>query len=124
MIIKDFIQKIFNKKKQPENNSRVNQIVFSLDQSHQSFVKIRVENLETIAADSLGHLLFLINSGGMNKSVLEVLTDLGSQDVSANQFIQKTLEFWKHYEENNLSTNYTFDEPVIRPSHFNQNAKQ
>jgi hypothetical protein len=124
MTIKNYIQKIFNKKKEQENNSPINQIVFSLDQSHQSFVKIRIENLETVAADSLGHLLFLINSGGMNKSVLEVLTDLAGQDVSANQFIQKALEFWKHYEENNLSNDYKFDEPVIRPSHFNQNAKQ
>lgn len=123
MIIKNYIQKIFNKKKQ-ENNSPINQIIFSLDQSHQSFVKIRIENLETIAADSLGHLLFLINSGGMSKSVLEVLTDLAGQDISANQFVQKTLEFWKNYEDKDLSTNYKFDEPVIKPSHFNQNAKQ
>jgi hypothetical protein len=100
-----------------------NSILFSLDKNHFTSIFVEINNLSDSAATGLGQLLYMINNGQAEKSILDVLLKIAKQDEESKNFVRKTLESCseEYLTQDNL---YKKLGPIVRPTDFNTIAKK
>jgi hypothetical protein len=118
----NFLKKYFFTTKNNEEESPYNSVLFSIDNTGQPFIKIRIQNTDHIDGDHFGKLLCSINDGKMQQSMIDVLLDISKQGDTTNKFVQKTLLSWR---DQNTKEYFKIDlDPIIKPTDFNTIGKK
>jgi hypothetical protein len=113
------IKNFFYKRKNKQKTAPVNSITFSLDDTDLPEITIAINNIDMISAELFGELLFNINSGKMQQSILDILLSLSKESQDNNLIIQKVLLTWSIY--NKYEQKDIQDGPIIKPTSFTKN---
>lgn len=107
-----------------------NYITFLVDkETKEPYIKINIQDLSNEDAKVYGEMLFDINSGLYQSSILDILVDFAKQDDKINKFIMDTIMSWhslcsikQEPDDTNIQKPW-LKKPQISPIEFNKNAK-
>ena len=100
---------------QPSDNS----ISFIFDDDNNVFLKISIKDFNQILSIKFGDLLFHMNEGYYAQSMMEIMTEIGSQGPEQFSFVKKAINQWgnKVLEAEKLEDENSI-KPIISPSEF------
>lgn len=139
--MKSILENIKNYWSGPQANTEVkdttsdvedlNYITFLIDEeSGEPYIKMSLKDLSDTAAKNYGEMLYDINAGLYNESILKILVDFSKEDEKINKFVKDVIMYW--YSSLTLKGSYIDDKntekpwlkrPQISPIDFNKNAK-
>lgn len=112
-------------------DSEHNYIKFLIDkETKEPYIKMSIKNLSEEDAQLYGELLFDINAGLYQSSIIDILVDFSKEDEKIHKFVMKTIVDWHHLSsaKNEMVSNKDIKpwlkKPQISPLDFNKHAKQ
>lgn len=114
-----YFKNFFYKRKNFTNNIN-NSIIFSINDNQEIIIETKLYNRSTESAAKFGYLLFLINEGYCVKHILDCLSTIQKKDIKKDLFIQSIISQWS----SQITDHDNDDEPIIKPTQFNNNNKQ
>lgn len=132
--ILDNIKNIFKKpepfKEQSDKDLGYNYITFLVDkETKEPYIKMNIQHLTEDESKAYGEMLFDINAGLYQASILDILVDFSKQDDDINTFVKNTILHWHALSsiKNELVSGVVekpwLKRPQISPIEFNKNAK-
>jgi len=114
----------WKKSKENKQTIPINTLVFTLDEKHQPYIQVKIENLTEEAAVAYADLLASVTIGLYNKSILDTLMDVGSKDITIYKFVEQTLLQWQLLSTVDKKTKKNwYNKPQVKPTSFNKLAK-
>jgi hypothetical protein len=104
-----------------------NSIVFTVDKNNELILRISVQNTEKNSADKLAQVMYYLNKGMYQISLIDMLIKISKEDSSRAYFIENVINGWAKYLDTQDSTDYYKNgkaKPVISPSKFSQMVMQ
>lgn len=112
-------------------DSEHNYIKFLIDkETKEPYIKMSVKNLSEEDAQLYGGLLFDINAGLYQSSIIDILVDFSKEDEKIRQFVMNAIVDWHNLSsaKNEIVSNKDIKpwlkKPQISPLDFNKYAKQ
>ena len=108
-----------NAKLEDYQQSPDNSISFIFDDDNNVFLKISIKDFNQILSIKFGDLLFHMNEGYYAQSMMEIMTEIGSQGPEQFSFVKKAINQWgnKVLEAEKLEDENSI-KPIISPSEF------
>lgn len=103
------------------NKKISNYILFELDKDGDiPNVKLKIMDTSDASSEKFAEMLYNINKGIYNQSILDLLLDVGAQDSTINNYINSTIVWWKIFnaQSGNLTTKK--HHPIVKPTDFNR----
>lgn len=127
---KKWLEKQDNAKEISNSDSEHNYIKFLIDRNtKEPYIKMSIKNLTEEDAKLYGELLFDINAGLYQSSIINILVDFSKEDTEIHKFVISTINNWHKLSsiENekicNADKKPWLKKPQISPLDFNKHAK-
>lgn len=111
-------------------DSEYNYIKFLIDKdTKEPYIKMSIKNLTEEDAKLYGELLFDINGGLYQSSMINILVDFSKEDEQIHKFVMNTIINWhtlssaRNETISNTETKPWLKNPQISPLDFNKHAK-
>lgn len=115
--IENNTEKIYNREEE-------NSVSFIIDKDNNPIIQINVQNFENKHVIKFAELLFMINNGQYQKSILDILTEIAVKDPDRASFLGSVIKTWSTYIDKyidlDMNSNYTKDKPCISPLAFSK----
>ena len=110
-----FISDKFLKTKKETHNT----VIFRIDSENENIkVDFLFDNINENSSRQIGEFLYFLNNGYYIKNILDILSNLSSNNPEYATFINNILRFWSDKLPVEPSIE---DKPIISPTHFQQN---
>lgn len=94
-------------------NTTTNSIKFEIDEWNRFILTIRIENMNIIACEEFGRMLYLLNDGRYDQKILEVLVELGKNKQLPIDNVQYIMSGWTTLLASEMDQN---NAPCIKPT--------
>jgi hypothetical protein len=116
--IKNLMDRFLKEKNNTQQTDNTNKILFEIDENHKINIKLDLGNFTDDSAEQLGLVLFLLNEGYYVQTFMDLITDLSHDNNT--KFSQKVISSWADkINTSNSYDNKAEDEPLIKPTYFN-----
>jgi|694.fasta_scaffold114897_6 hypothetical protein len=92
-------------------------IKFLLDKDNNPYVKISISDTSLESADKFAALLYDINKGLYLESMVQVLIEMGGQDININKYVKRIFKEWYTIEDK-VKSSSSSSEPYVKPTDF------
>jgi len=121
-IFKTLYTKIFGEKTDPLTTISIaeeNFISIVVDKFQRPIIRINLQNLDETSAKKFAESLFVLNKGGNEQQIMDMLLELADNDPSRKPFIMNVLQSWNSFLS--YYNNYPSDDhPFVSPLNFSK----
>jgi hypothetical protein len=122
-----YLKKLFSNKKTEEENSYLIDISkeafisFVLDENNKIVIRINFQNMNDDNCKKMAEVLYMINNGGYQVQLIEMLKEIAVKDPSVYRTVEKVFDNWKdYYDLVSVSNN----SPCVSPCSFSKSLQK